>query len=597
VSPSANDSVTDIGVGLPSRYAIILVVDLVESVRLMQEDEAGVIQRWQTFSNHVQEATLPAFGGRLVKNLGDGLMIEFKTAAEAVAAAAEMHGWMAARCAPLANGDRLALRAGLHAAKIFDGVTDIYGIGVNLAARVCTLAEGGETVATAQLRDLLSDTLDADIEDLGDCHLKHVDRPVRAYRLGPALHESSVPTTRSYASALQASIAVIPFTNLLADNEYQGIGDLLADGVIDTLSMSPGLRVVSRLSSGTFKARSTSLAEIANRLDVRYVVSGTYAVSGAHVTVAAELADATGGHILWSSRTRGKWRDLLAPKSELAHELADAIHRKLLETTALRATTRPLPALNSYELFLGGISMMHRASADDFELSRRLLESLAERHPRVAAPHAWLGKWYVLRTIQGATDDLAKAASVALDHTQRALDLEPASALSLAIEGFVYCHLKKDLDTGLSRLRQACAVNPSEGFGWLFYAVAKAFEGHSDEALEAGHRALSLSPMDPLRYYYESLMGSCEFGAGNFAEAIRWCEASRRRNRQHLSTLRILIGAYAATGQTEQASAVAEALLRLRPGYRVSTYEANSVAVLYPFGQRIARAMREAGVP
>ncbi len=108
--------------------------------------------------------------------------------------------------------------------------------------------------------------------------------------------------------------------------------------------------------------------------------------------------------------------------------------------------------------------MMHRASADEFELSRRLLESLAERHPRVAAPHAWLGKWYVLRTIQGATNDLARHAAVALDHTRRALDLEPASALSLAIEGFVYCHLKKDLATGESRLRQACALNPSEGF-------------------------------------------------------------------------------------------------------------------------------------
>ncbi len=597
MSPSANDLLVDSGMGLPSRYAIILVIDLVESVLLMQEDEAGVIQRWQAFSTRAQQMTLPRHRGRLVKNLGDGLMAEFQTAAEAVSAATDMHEWMAKQCEPLANGERLALRAGLHAAKIFDGVTDIYGIGVNLAARVCTLAEAGETVATAQLRDLLSDTLDADIEDLGDCHLKHVDRPVRAYRLGPALHESSVPTSRSYASTLQASIAVIPFTNLLADKEFQGIGDLLADGIIDSLSMSPGLRVVSRLSSGTFKARSSSLAEIANRLDVRHVVSGTYAVSGANVTVAAELADASEGHILWSSRIRGKWRDLLAPKSELAHEFADAVHRKLLETAASRATTRPLPALNSYELFLGGISMMHRASADDFELSRRLLESLAERHPRVAAPHAWLGKWYVLRTIQGATDDLAKAASVALEHTQRALDLEPASALSLAIEGFVYCHLKKDLATGQTRLRQASAINPSEGFGWLFYAVAKAFEGTSDEALEAGHRALSLSPIDPLRYYYESLMGSCEFGAGNFAEAICWCEASRRRNRQHLSTLRILIAAYAATGQPEQASAVAQALLRLRPGYRVSTYEANSVAVLYPFGQRIARAMREAGIP
>ena len=581
---------------LPSRYAVVLVVDVVESVRLMQEDEAGVIRRWQAFSAYADEV-LKRHEGRLVKNTGDGLMAEFKSAPEAVRAAGEMHEWMSKRSEPLHSGERLALRAGLHAAKIFDGTRDIYGIGVNLAARVCTLAEGGETIATAQLRDLLSDVLDADIEDLGECHLKHVDRPVRAYRLGPALHATSMPTNRSHTSALQASIAVIPFTNVLADTEFKGIGDLLADGIIDSLSISPGLRVVSRLSSGNFKARSSSLAEIANRLEVRYVVSGTYAVSGTGVMVAAELADASGGYILWSKRTRGKWRDLLAPECEITHELADAIHRTLFETTASRATSSPLPALNSYELFLGGISMMHRASADDFELSRRLLESLTERHRRIAAPHAWLAKWYVLRTIQGATTDLAEAAATALGHTQRALDLEPQSALALAIEGFVYGHLKKDVATAEVRLRQACAINPSEGFGWLFAAVMNAFQGKSAGALEAGHRALGLSPIDPLRYYYESLMGSCEFGAGNLQEAIRWCEASRRRNRQHLSTLRILISAYAESGQSEEASAIAEALMKLRPGYRVQTYEANSVAVLYPFGQRIARAMREAGVP
>jgi class 3 adenylate cyclase/tetratricopeptide (TPR) repeat protein len=573
----------------------VLVVDVVESVRLMQEDEPGVIRRWQAFSAYADEV-LKRHEGRLVKNTGDGLMAEFKSAPEAVRSAAEMHEWMSRRCEPLSSGERLAVRAGLHAAKIFDGTRDIYGVGVNLAARVCTLAEGGETIATAQLRDLLSDVLDADIEDLGECHLKHVDRPVRAYRLGPALHGNSVPTNRSHTPTLQASIAVIPFTNVLADTEFKGVGDLLADGIIDSLSMSPGLRVVSRLSSGSFKARSSSLAEIANRLDVRYVVSGTYAVSGANVMVAAELADTSTGHILWSKRTRGKWRELLAPECELTHELADAIHRTLLETTATRATASPLPALSSYELFLGGISMMHRASADDFELSRRLLESLTERHRRIAVPHAWLGKWYVLRTIQGASTDLAEAASTALGHTQRALALEPDSALALAIEGFVYGHLKKDLSTAEVRLRQACAINPSEGFGWLFLAVMNAFQGKSAAALEAGHRALALSPIDPLRYYYESLMGSCEFGAGNLTEAIRWCEASRRRNRQHLSTLRILISAYAESGQAEQASTVAQDLLKLRPSYRVSTYEANSVAVLYPFGQRIARAMREAGI-
>ena len=597
MAPGSNDSLRLPGLDLPSRHAIVLVVDLVESVRLMQADEMGVIQRWQAFSAHVADHVLPTYEGRLVKNLGDGLMAEFKTAPQAVRAATEMHQWSAVRCPPMANDERLALRAGLHAAKIFDGVTDIYGIGVNLAARICTLAEAGETVATSQFRDLLSDTLDADIEDLGECHLKHVDRPVRAFRLGPALHPSSMPTRRSYASSLQASVAVVPFSNLLGDDEFRGVGDLLADGLIESLSLSPGLRVVSRLSSSAFKARSASFAEISSRLDVRYVVSGTYAVSGPLVTVAAELADAASGHILWSHRTRGKWRELLAPESPLAHELSDAVHRTLLETTATRASTRPLPALNSYELFLGGISMMHRASADDFELSRRLLESLTERHRRIAAPHAWLGKWYVLRHIQGATEDVGQAAAAALQHTQRALDLESTSALSLAIEGFVYLHLKKDPESAESRLRSACALNPSEGFGWLFLAVASAFRGNPEVALDAAHRAISLSPMDPLRYYYESLMGSCEFGAGHHEEAIRWCEASRRRNRQHLSTLRILIAAYAATDQKRQAVALAEEVRRLRPSFTVAAYEANSVAALYPFGQSIVKAMKWAGIP
>jgi adenylate cyclase len=582
---------------LPSRYAIVLVIDLVESVCRMQEDEGGVIQRWQLFSAFVNETVLPRHAGRLVKNLGDGMMFEFASAPEAVRAAVAMHEWMATRCKPLANGESLALRAGLHAARIFAAASDIYGIGVNLAARVCSLAEAGETIATSQLRDLLSDMLDAEIDDLGDCHLKHVDRPVRAFRLGPALHASSVRTERSYGSSLQASLAVIPFTNLLANDKFGGIGDLLADGIISALSPSPGLRVVSRLSTATFKARGAALATVAACLDVRYVVSGTYAISGAFVTIAAELADAAGGHILWSERMRVKWRDLLAPEGNLAHELADAIHRKLLATAASRAGARPFPALSSYELFLGGISMMHRASAEDFELSRRLLESLTERHRRVAAPHAWLGKWCILRTLQGATADLLGAASQALNHTQRALDLEPTSTFALAIEGFVHTHLRKDLATGEARLRHACAINPSESFAWLFLAVTNAFRGDSSDALEQGRKALALSPMDPLRYYYESLMGSCEFSAGNFQAAVRWCESSRRRNRQHLSTLRILIAAYAATGKTSEASAVAAEMMRLRPAYTVATYEANSVAVLYPFGKQVARAMRAAGVP
>lgn len=584
-------------IGLPSRHAVVLVVDLVESVRLMALDEQGVILRWQAFLNFVQTEVLPATSGRLVKSLGDGLLVDFSKATQAVAAATAMHHWMEQNCAALPDGSRMMLRAGIHASKVFDAQLDILGIGVNLVARVATLAEGGETVATVDARDLLSDSIDADIEDLGDCHLKHIDHAVRVYRLGPAQQPQSLPPRDSYSTEICVSLAVIPYSDRLSTVATGGVGDIIADGIIGQLSRSPGLHVVSRLSTACLKERSLSLGEIAARLGVRYVVSGTYTLLGGQLSIASELCDTSTGHVVWSGRTGGDWQDLLAVDSQLVHEIADTIHQKILETAAARAMVRPLPTLESYELFLGGISMMHRASRGDFELSRRMLESLTERHRRVALPYAWLGKWYVLQSIQGAAPATPRAAEMALERTGRALDLEPSSALALAIEGFVYCHLKKDLETADMRLQEACTVNPSEGFAWLFLSVMRAFKGDSAAALEAGHRALALSPIDPMRYYYESLIASCEFSAGRYEEAVRWCEASRRRNRQHLSTLRMLIAANTALGRDEQARAAATQLLRVRPDYTVAAYEAHSVAALYPFGQQVAKAMRGAGVP
>lgn len=582
---------------LATRLSVVLVVDLVESVQAMEFDERGVIARWQTFVERVRHDILPARAGRLVKSLGDGLLAEFSDAAQAVGAARAMHEWFAASCAPLADGRRLALRAGLHEARVFDAEIDLYGSGVNVAARVAQLAAPGELVATVEVRDQLHDSLDADVEDLGECHLKHVARPVRVYRLGEATQAASLPARSAYAAELHVGVAVIPFNEVLVGPSFAGLGDVVADGMIDQLSQSPGLRVVSRLSTACLRHRELPLAEMAARLGVRYLVSGHYVVNGDRVSIAAELADATNDQVVWSGRSQGPWGDLLCAQSELIHELADAVHRTIQEGAVARATVQPLPVLTSCELLLAGVAMMYRAGSADFATSRSLLEHLTERHRRIALPHAWLGKWHVLRSIQGTVEDPAQAADEALQHTGRALDLEPHSAFALAIEGFVYCHLKKDLATAELRLRDACVRNPSLGFAWLFLAVIHTFRGESAPALTAAHRSLALSPVDPLRYYYESLVGSCEYGSGHHAEAIAWSEASHRRNRHHLSTLRILIAAHAAMGQGAQARHVAAELRALRPDYTVAAYEEHSVAVLFPFGQGIARAMREAGIP
>ena len=167
-------------------------------------------------------------------------MVEFAKAPQAVQAAASMHNWMSQHCEPLSDGSRMALRAGIHASKIFDAKHDILGVGVNLAARVATLAEGGETVATVDARDLLSDSLDADVEDLGECHLKHVDHTVRVYRLGPAQQRESLPPRESYSTEICVPLAVIPFSDRLSVDATGGMGDIIADGIIGQLSQSPG---------------------------------------------------------------------------------------------------------------------------------------------------------------------------------------------------------------------------------------------------------------------------------------------------------------------------------------------------------------------
>lgn len=591
-SPAAADS------DRTTSHCVILVADLVESVVLMQADEEGLVARLRAFFIEVAAVILPEHGGRLIKSTGDGVLADFDDAGSAVAAANAMHRWMA-RCEPLRDTQKLALRIGVHAAPVFRSSGDLLGLGVALTARIASLAVGGETIATSEVRDLLIDSYDATIDDLGDCHLKHVAEPVRLYRLGPALLPASLPPAETYSTSLRLSLAVVPFTKTLGPAEFQPIGNLLADSLIAQLSLAPELRVVSRLSSQAFAGRRafrSGLSTIAACLAVRYVVSGSFLVDGSRIAVQVEVADAVESELTWTTRVQGQWRDLLAIDSTIVQQICDEILTRLLDTVATKATSHPLPALKSYELFLGGVALMHRANARDFTRSRTLLEELSERHRRIALPRAWLAKWYVLGATQGALDDPAPASRIALEHTQRALDLEPGSAFALAMEGFVHCHLRKDLETGRQRLIAACEANASESLAWLFYAVLEAFAGHGKIALDAARRALALSPMDPLRYYYESLMGSCSLAADAPLDAILWCESSRRRNRYHLSTLRVLITAYLEVGREVAAREVAADLMRARPGYTVAAYEAHSVAALYPFGQRIARALRAAGI-
>jgi adenylate cyclase len=608
------------GALLVRQETVVLLIDLVESVRLMREQEAVTVRRWADFVHAVTSDVLPRHRGMLVKSLGDGLLVRFKAVPDAVNAAAEMHRTIKAQNAFLPENEHFNLRAGINAATAWSDGIDIYGTGVNLAARLATLAGPGETIASASAheqlaaalaslanpgetigsaaaRDELTHGVDASCEDLGECILKHFDKPVRAYRVGPASPHPNITGRRDYGAAMQPAIAVIPFSARTDAPGLFDIGNLIADSVIWRLSKSQNLKVISRLSTAVFRGRSENVGEVSAHLGAAYILSGAYVADTGRIMVTAELSAARDSQVIWTDRFSGEIGDLLRPESELAERIAQAVHLAVFDAEVEHILTQPLPTLESYSLLLGSIKLMHRSSKEEFLQTRKILDELINRHARIAAPRAWLGMWYILRVTRGWSEDRTREAMEALAATHAALDRDPSDALALATEGFVYCHLLKDLETARKRCNQAVNANPSHALGWLYLGTVDAFKGDGNSAVVATRRAMELSPLDPQRYYFESLSATAALSAELYADAERLARSSIALNRMHQSTWRALTIALVSQGRMEEARVTLAKALELDPTLTVETYLARMPNAQLETGQHWARCLALAGLP
>lgn len=586
---------TDTGFSLQPHRKVVLVVDLVDSVRLMQADELGVIQRWQDFLAHVNRVILPAEQGRLVKSLGDGLLLEFERSQQAVSASAAMHAWMSKQCLPLGSGERIALRAGTHAADVYADGLDIYGSGVNLAARMATLAGPGETVATLEACAALADGVDGTIEDLGECYLKNIGAPVRAFRIGDPATAPLRPMRQLDDDPLRPTIAVIPFQSRNTAANAFAIGDLVADGVIAHLARSHTLTVISRLSTAAFSGRTAGPAQVGQALGANYLLCGSYVEAGARLLVTAELIDARSGEVLWAERLSSSVDDLLQAESELVFGLANGVSNAILDKQAARVSLQPLPTLESYALMLGGIRLMHRSTRADMARSQQLLSYLVERHPRAVEARAWLAKLFVLRSVCGFVDGEAEERARALSASRSALQLAPDHALALAVEGYIHTQRGTDADKAGQRLELALQINPNEAMAWLFKSVASAMWGSSRDAVAEAEKGSTLSPCDPLAYYVYMLRASALTIDQRHGEAIHWASQSLRLNRVHTPTLRVLLTAQVGAGQIVQAQATLARLLELTPEFSLTGYLAMGASESKTRRQ-CAQALRELGL-
>jgi adenylate cyclase len=610
----------DAGIGLVRQETVVLFVDLVESVRLMRAHEATTVRRWADFVRIVTTEILPRYHGVMVKSLGDGLLARFGVVADATDAAAEMHRTLAAQNAGIPEDKQFHLRAGVNSSLAWSDGIDIYGTGINLAARLATLAgpdetiasasaheqlvttlaslaNPGETIGSAAARDLLTHGVDASCEDIGECYLKHFDKPIRAYRIGPASPHPSLLGRRDYGAPMEPTIAVIPFNARHDAPEHFDIGNLIADSVIWRLSKATNMKVISRLSTTVFRGRTSDVGEVSAHLGANYILSGAYVPNAGQILITAELSAARNNQVVWTDRLSGEIGDLLQPESELADRIAQAVHVSIFDAEVEHILTQPLPTLESYSLLLGSIKLMHRSSKYEFLQTRRILDELINRHGRIAAPRAWLGNWYILRVTRGWSEDRKRDAAEALSATHAALDRDPSDVLALATEGFVYCHLLKDLDTARQRCDEAVSANPSHALGWLYRGIVHAFQGEGNAALSATRRAMELSPLDPQRYYFESLGATAELSAHQYENAERLARSSLSLNRMHPSTWRVLTIALICQGRTNEASEALEKMRLLEPNLTVEGYLARIPNAQFETGRHWARCLAMAGLP
>ncbi len=594
---------------LQRAYLAIIVVDVVESVRLIRAYEADVIARWRGFVHAVRDKVLPKRGGRMVKNLGDGMLLVCDAAPAAVATAFVLHELIQSFNQARTVEQSLWLRIGVNIDGVVVDEIDVFGQGVDLAARLAALARPGGTVVSAPVRDEITDQIDAEIEDLGDCYLKHIDEPQRCFALAPARRADISEAPRSAglpsaaelppadARALLLGVAVMPFQAASGRADERSLGDLLADQVASSLSRTPQLAVIARQSCAAVADRGLGAAQIGQALGARYLVTGSVHPVGAGYEVLAQVVECRGESVVWAGDSRALLRDVLAGRDAIVDDIVAGTGRAIVDNELRRSGAAPLPSLHGHQLLVAAIGLIHRSARQDFERARLMLEALAERHNRLPQPCAWLAHWHAMYAVQGLSADPLAAGRRAIDHAHRALDADAASSLALTMRGLVRGFLMKDLVEAERDYAAALDVNPNEALAWLYVGTLRAWQGRGAEALAPAREALRLAPLGPTRYYFESLAALAALAAGQDQLALDWSASSLRANRMHTSTHRTLAIAQWRLGRPEDAAKTVAEMMCVEPGFTVDNYRRRFPGGDIAFARDNAAILVAAGAP
>ncbi len=412
------------------------------------------------------------------------------------------------------------------------------------------------------------------------------------------------PNARPFAAAVPAvserlcpKVVVLPFAGGPDNEDARYAGDMIAEEITRALSRSHLIDVISHLSSRNVNTRDVALTDLRETLDVDYIVMGRMRSDGRGFRLSTEFIDTDTGRIHWSRDNVITLAEVLGGVEDVASDIARLIGKTILQVSVEVAAARPMPDVESHALLVSAVSLMHRQSLASFSRARPQIEELIRRVPGNSMLHAWLGKWYVLSIQQGWSTDFEKDVRIASDCTARALDLDPECSFSLAVDGFVNNNLLKKFDISADRFEEALEIDPNNALAWLLKGTLHAFVDEGAKAVSYTRRARALSPLDPHKYFFDSLAATACLSTRDYEGALELADLSLKANRRHTSTLRVRTIALQRLGRTEDARATAGELLRMEPTLTIDGYLSKHPAAGFETGRDWADALRGAGVP
>lgn len=549
------------------KLAVILAADVVGYARLMAADEEGTLAALNA-RRQVIDALVARHRGRIFGTAGDSLIAEFASPVEAVRCAAAIQQEIERRNADLPESHRMLFRVGVNLGDVMVGGDDLFGDGVNVAARLEGMAEPGGICISGAVYDQIRNKVDLTFEDLGERSLKNIDYPVRVFGLrrdraeepGPAPGRRAPGT----ASALP-SIAVLPFANLGGDPEHDYFADGITEDLITEISRFQELRVVARNSVMTYKGKPVRVQEVGHDLGVRYVLEGSVRRAGARVRITAQLIDAGTGHHLWAERFDRDLADIFDVQDEVTSRIVVTLAGKLEESERRRARSLQTENLEAYDCVLRGRELWFRFTAETNREARRLYEKAIELDPDYARAYASLAWTYLTEHDERWGDPEDKPLERALEYARRGVMVNPASHSNHLALGQV-CLAKGLHDEALEALQTAITLNPNDADGYVFLAEMLSFAGRPDEAIDLIEKAQRLNPAS--RWYAWQLAGAF-YVARRYEDAV----AALRKGRPLVAMgYRWLAVSYGQLGRDQDAKTAAEEYLQRTPDFSLAVH-------------------------